>query len=173
MKWGAAPPRNRALWGSAWFQALLHGVARISCIFSSLWAERGHCDLPLLWHMPSFRCCRIVPWHGSGPSPKILIPLRVVLRSSPHATDILRGLVWPAMGCVPYVAPALWGWSSSLVTSAAYASSVRSRANSKLALAVSLNNVLTISVPSSLSPPSPWTTKLITVIFFYLNTVVE
>lgn len=79
-------------------------------------------------------------------------------------------MMWPPKR----LSPVLQGCSSSLITSTAYASCVRSKANSKLVLAVSHTNVvLTISVPSSLFPPSPWTTKLIRVIFFYLNTVVE
>ena len=68
----------------------------------------------------------------------------------------------PGLAHAPYAAlstgcaPAPQGRPSSLITSAVYASSVRSSANGKLALAVSHTNVvLTISVPSSLFPPSP------------------
>lgn len=82
------PPRNQVLSRGAWFQALLCQL-QVQAVFSSPWAECGHCDSPLFEHVPAFRCCRITP--GSGPSHKILIPFGMALCGSCYATHVLRG----------------------------------------------------------------------------------
>lgn len=101
----------------------------------------------------------VLPGDDLFPIPLKTFPFGVIggpCTAPPDAVGIFGGLAWthvaPKAGCTP----APWSWSPSLITSSAYASSVRSKANTKLVLAVSHTNVvLTISVPSSLFPPSP------------------
>lgn len=174
MKWGLHP-WHRAQWRGTRLQVLLHGLQASAKLFFTLGCMWPLPVLPFC-HMLGFRCHRIVLWHRTqvvllktiplwgDPGPPVAPPMPQ--RSGGGSF----WMMWPPKR----LSPVLQGCSSSLITSTAYASCVRSKANSKLVLAVSHTNVvLTISVPSSLFPPSPWTTKLIRVIFFYLNTVVE
>lgn len=152
---GGCAPRNCVLWEDAWFQAFPLLVASTSGMFPAPWAECVHCDSPCLARA-GFQVLQDCTRTRSSPNPKKSISLGAVFCSSPHTTDPLRGLVWLKWCCEHRLHPALRGQSSSLITSSVYASSsVRSRANSTLALAVSLTNVvLTVSVPSSLFPLS-------------------
>lgn len=146
-----------APWAASISQAFLHPGLHVATACPPI--------LPHAWfQMP--QDCTLT--QDTGRSPKNNTPLGWPRAScgSPHAPEIWGGSFW-MMWPPKRLSPVLQGCSSSLITSTAYASCVRSKANSKLVLAVSHTNVvLTISVPSSLFPPSPWTTKLIRVIFF-------